>query len=85
MEENAIGTQEMVLALKEKGFKERADQIHQIVGKIILERHLPICSANYCGYWWASSKQDIQCAIDSLQRKIDGLQERIDLLKSFIY
>jgi hypothetical protein len=37
------------------------------------------------GYYWGTSKQDIQGAIDELQYKIQGLQERIDLLKSFIY
>lgn len=36
------------------------------------------------GYRWGVSKQDVEVAIDALQRKINGLQERIDLLKSFI-
>ena len=83
--ENAIGTKELVLALSERGYKVSAEHIHGIVTKVVFERHLPICSASHIGYWWATSKQDIQVAIDELQDKISGLQERIDLLKSFIY
>lgn len=82
--ENAIGTKELVLALSERGFKERADFIHSIIQKIVYDRHIPICSAVHRGYYWASSKQDIMIAVDELQEKICGLQERIDLLKSFI-
>lgn len=82
--ENAIGTQEIVLELDKNGYKLPADQLHQIIKKITVERCLPICSLTNCGYWWATSKRDIQTAIDGLQSKIDGLQKRIDLLKSFI-
>ena len=83
--ENAIETKELTLALNERGYSVRGDTLHDIVKKVTLERHLPICSKTHCGYYWATSKQDIQVAIDDLQGKINGLQERIDLLKSFIY
>lgn len=82
--ENAIGTIELVSALNEMGYRERAEQIHTTVGRIACERHLPICSVNHCGYYWGSSKQDIQVAIDDLQKKINGIQDRVDFLKSFI-
>jgi hypothetical protein len=59
--------------------------VHHIVGHIVADRHIPICAVTNCGYYWATSKQDIQSAIDDLQDKINGLQERIDFLKSFIY
>ena len=82
--ENAIGTRELVCALKESGYKVQADSIHSIVKRIVLNRHLPICALTKHGYYWATSKQDLQSCIDELQDKIEGLQERIDLLKSFI-
>lgn len=82
--ENAIGTKELISALNEKGYTMKPDYVHTIVGKITANRHLPICSVTHCGYYWGTSKQDIQFAIDDLQDKINGLSERIDLLKSFI-
>ena len=82
--ENAIGTQELVCALTESGYSVKADSIHTIVKRVVLERHLPICALTQHGYYWAISKQDLQNCIDELQDKINGLQERIDLLKSFI-
>lgn len=82
--ENAIGTQELVLCLKRKGYTVQAEHIHGIVKKVVLERHLPICAVTKHGYYWGTSKQDLQSCIDELQGKVNALQERIDLLKSFI-
>ena len=82
--DNAIGTRELVDALNEMGWDERVEQIHTIVGRIVCERRLPICSIAHRGYYWGASKRDIQDAINDLQNKVNGLQERIDLLKSFI-
>ena len=83
--ENAIGTKEIVSILNEKGYKTKPEQVHCIVGHIVADRHIPICSVCHCGYYWATSKQDIQIAIDDLQEKINGLQERIDFLQNFIH
>ena len=82
---NAIGTQELVLALRKKGYTVRADFIHQLILKIINERHLPICGKCHSGYYWAKSKQDIKESIAELSAKIKGLQERIAFYESFIY
>ena len=82
--ENAIGTQELVQALKESGYIVRAENIHNIVKKVVLERRLPICALTQTGYYWATNKQDLQSCIDELTDKLIALQERIDLLKSFI-
>ena len=82
---NAIGTKELVSLLNERGYTVKPDQVHSIVGHIVANRHIPICSVTNCGYYWATSQQDIQSAIDDLQEKANGLQERIDFLKSFIY
>lgn len=82
--ENAIGTQELVRALNESGYKVQADIVHGTIKKVVLERRLPICALTHKGYYWATSKQDLQSCIDELQDKINALQERIDLLKIFI-
>lgn len=82
--ENAIGTQELARALNESGYKTRPDTIHDMVRRVVFERHLPICAVTKQGYYWATSKQDLQSCIDELQSKIYALQERIDILKSFI-
>ena len=82
--ENAIGTKQLVLALNDRGYKVSAEGIHGIITRVVFDRHLPICSLVRHGYYWGTSKRDIQVAVDELQDKINGLQERIDLLKSFI-
>lgn len=82
--ENAIGTQELILAMNERGYKVSKDHLHGVVAKVTTERRLPICSAVHRGYWWATSKQDLQVAINELEDKIQALQERVDLLKSFV-
>ena len=82
--ENAIGTQELVRALRERGYKVKAEYIHGVVTRVVLSRKLPICAVSHSGYYWATSKQDLQSCIDELQSKVQALQGRIDLLKSFI-
>ena len=82
--ENAIGTQELARALNESGHEAKGDSLHVTVRRVVLERHLPICALTQHGYYWATSKQDLQSCIDELQGKINAMQERIDLLKSFI-
>lgn len=82
--ENAIGTKELVIVLNKRGWKVKVDGIHQIVSKVTLERRLPICGVVNTGYYWATSKQDIEACTNELQSKIEALQIRIDLLKSFI-
>lgn len=81
---NAIGTKELARVLREKGCDVPADHIHVTVSRIVHERRLPICSVTHRGYYWATSKQDIQACIDSIEGKIRGLKERVDLLQSFI-
>lgn len=83
--DNAIGTQELRRAMAYSGYTVSAEYVHSLVNKVVFERRIPICSVAQSGYYWATSKKDIQLAIDELQGKIGGLQERADLLKSFIF
>ena len=82
--ENIISAKEITTILNENGFKTKQDCIHQIVRRIILERRVPICSLNYKGYFWATTKDEIQMSVDHLQSRIAEMQKRIDVLKSFI-
>lgn len=82
--ENAIGTKELAIALSERGWKVKVDDIHKMVSKITLERRLPICGIVHKGYYWATSKQDILSCVNELQSKIEAMQIRCELLKSFI-
>lgn len=83
--DNAISMKELANILTQKGYKTSAHYINAIVSTVIFERHLPICSLGFYGYYWGATKQDFKDAIAGLQNKIDGLQKRIDLLKNFIY
>lgn len=83
--DNAIFMKQLATILTQKGYKTSVHSVNARVSKIVLERHLPICSLGYYGYYWGASKQDFKDAIDELQSKINGHQKRVDLLKSFIY
>lgn len=82
--DNVISSKEITAILNENGFKTRVDNIHHLVRKIVLERCLPICSVNANGYFWATTKEELQMSVDDLQSRIEEIQKRIAILKSFI-
>lgn len=82
--QNAIPTETICKALAEQGYTIKASSLHTILTKIINERHLPICSLNGKGYYWAKTKQDVIDCIAHLQSRIDALQNHIEHLKNFI-
>lgn len=79
----------MIFAIKVHYKKHGAIAVSQIgyktlIRKVMFERRLPICSANGKGYFWATTKEEIQMTIDDLQGRIEEMQNRIEHLKSFI-
>lgn len=82
--ENIISAKEIVAILTENGYETRRSSIHQVIRKVMFERRLPICSANSKGYFWATSKEEIQMTIDDLQSRIAEMTNRIEHLQSFI-
>lgn len=82
--ENALSSQQASKYLGEHGFPLKASHIGTLVNKLALERCLPICYINGKGYFWATSKCEIQATVADLQGRINALQEHIDHLNSFI-
>lgn len=83
-QENAVNRYDIADFLTSKGFLQSASTVHGVIAKIIEERHLPICSLNGKGYFWAKSKDDILVSIAELESRIEALKEHISFLENFI-
>lgn len=82
--DNIVSAKQICEFLNERGYHANPDAINMTIRKVMYERHLPICSANSKGYFWATTKEEIQMTIDDLQGRIEEMQNRIDHLQSFI-
>ena len=82
--ENAVSRYDIANYLEEKGYTKNAETVHGLIERIIKQRHLPICSVNGKGYYWAKTKADILGCIEEMQGRITALQEHIEHLKNFI-
>lgn len=82
--QNIVSAKAICEFLNERGYHASLGSIHQVIRKVMFERHLPICSVNSKGYFWATSKEEIQMSIDDLQGRVAEMTNRIELLQSFI-
>jgi hypothetical protein len=82
--ENAVTRYDIAEYLTDNNYPTKPQTLHSIISKLIMERHLPICSINGKGYYWAKTKADILASIDELQSRITAMQEHIEQLKNFI-
>ena len=82
--ENAVSRYNIAEFLTDNGYEQKASTVHIIISSILKERHLPICSINGKGYYWAKTKADILASIEELQSRITAMQEHIEHLKNFI-
>ena len=83
--ENAIKTREICKQFNEWGKPINARSLPQIIKRLRYERGLPICYQRGKGYFWATSKKDIQITIEDLQSQIYALQTTINFMKGFIF
>lgn len=82
--ENVKTRHEIADFLTQNGFATNPKAINMILHKVIRERHLPICSLNSKGYYWAKNKQDILNCLKHLKSRVESINEHIELLESFI-
>lgn len=82
--ENAVSRYDIAEYLTANGYEQKASTVHLLVATILKKRHLPICSVNGKGYYWAKTKADILLCVDELQSRITAMQEHIEHLKNFI-
>lgn len=82
--ENSITSEQASKFLGEHGFPIKKSHIGTMINNLAGERCLSICYTNGKGYFWATSKCEIQDTVADLQSRINALQEHIDHLNSFI-
>ena len=82
--ENVVSAKEISRFLTNKGFALKQQSVHTAISNLIAERHLPICSLNCKGYYWAQKKEDIVECIAHLKSRIDSLEDHIKHLRNFI-
>lgn len=82
--ENALSEKEIIALLNEAGYEIACGSIRQLIRKIILERKLPICCIKPNGYFWATTKEEIEDNIKEIESRINESKKRIEILKSFI-
>lgn len=82
--ENAVGNKEINAFLEDHGLAMKPRSIGKTLNKLMYDRWLPICFINGKGYYWASSKAEIERTINDLSSRVSELLRHIEHLRSFI-
>lgn len=83
--ENCVSSKEIAEYITAQGYPLKINTVHGVVARLVTEKHLPVCSYNANGYYWAASKNDIKIAIADLESRINAMQERANALKAFLF
>ncbi len=83
--EKVISSRAIAEHLTACGYPIKAACVSVKIGRVMFERHLPICHLNSHGYYWASCKAELRESIADLESRIVAMQEHIEHLKSFIF
>ena len=82
---NVISSREIAEYLTERGYPIKQGCVGMKVGRVMFERHLPICHLNSKGYYWASNKAELRESVADLESRIVAMQQHIEHLESFIF
>jgi arginine repressor len=82
-EENIVTSQEIQEYLQENGYSVNTG-VASMVSRIMYERNAPICFSNAKGYYWATSREELEKTIADLESRRNALQEHIEHLKGFM-
>lgn len=83
-EQNRVTSHEIQEFLSDNGYSIKRNNVGSLVNKIMIERHAPICFSNVKGYYWATSREELNRTIADLESRRNSLQEHIDHLKGFM-
>ena len=83
-ESNAVSSHEIAAYLGSRGYKIKPRNVGTLVSKIMYERNAPICFRNTKGYYWATSRAEIERTIKDLESRRAALLTHIEHLKNFI-
>lgn len=81
---NNATSKEIADFLNSRGYETNTASVHSMVKRVMYERNAPICHINSKGYYWATSRDEIEATIADLEMRRVALQEHIDHLKNFI-
>ena len=81
---NSISAKEIMQYMGEHGYHTSNNALRRLITQVKLERTLPICYKRGYGYFWASSRADIEVTIKDLEFMVASLKEHIEHLKRFI-
>lgn len=79
---NFVTSKEVGKFLAENGYK--VLNVGTVITKIMYERNAPICFLNSKGYYWATSREEIEITIADMKSRIASLNEHIEHLNNFI-
>lgn len=83
-EENRVTSHEIKKFLSDNGYSIKRNNVGSLVNKIMIERNAPICFSNVKGYYWATTREELEKTIADLESRRNALQEHIDHLKGFM-
>ncbi len=83
-EANKVTSYDIQALLMENGYSIKRNNVGSLVNKIMYERNAPICFSNKKGYYWATSREEIEKTIADMEKRRNSLQEHIDHLKGFM-
>ena len=82
---NVISSKEIAEHLTACGYPIKVGCVGMKVGRVMYERHLPICLLNAKGYYWANCKAELRESVADLESRIVAMRQHIEHLESFIF
>ena len=83
-EANKVTSHDVQKFLEENGYSIKRNNVGTLINKIMYERNAPICYSNSTGYYWATTREELEKTIADLESRRNSLQEHIDHLKGFM-
>lgn len=81
---NAVTVKQITEHLMARGFPQKESSVGTLVRRVADQRRLPICACKQGGYYWASSKAEIEENIAELESRIAFMTAHVERLKAFI-
>ena len=83
-EANKVTSYDVKSFLEENGYSIKRNNVGTLINKLMYERNAPICYSNSTGYYWATTREELEKTIADLESRRNSLQEHIDHLKGFM-
>lgn len=81
---NSVSSRDVQKFLMDNGYSIKVTNVGTLINKIMYERNAPICYSNTKGYYWGTTRDELEATIADLESRRNALQEHIDHLKGFM-